>query len=360
MNLKCPGCASDEMRVSFFHGQEVDSCTACGGIWFDSGELNAALSAADNGNDSVGIENSLGCYKGPSQKSCVHCDEVLHHYHLMDDFHVEIDICHSCTGVWIDENEREKVVQSPQIHAALEELNKKVNLKTWLFQFLMQMPMEYNLKPKSTPWVTYTLIAINTFIFIATVLQPNATEWIYDTFALKPVDLVQGQHVTGLVSHMFMHGGWMHLIGNMYFLYVVGDNLEDALGHSRFLTMYLICGFAAAAGHIISDPSSSIYMVGASGAIAGLFGMYLLWFRHASLTFMFIIYQKKLSPMAFFAIWLLMNLAGAYFGGGGVAYWAHIGGFVAGLSIGLVLKKQVMRDNPILSMLNSDELKVAR
>ncbi|MCL1137616.1 rhomboid family intramembrane serine protease [Shewanella pneumatophori] len=360
MSMKCPGCASEEVRVSFFHGEEVDSCTSCGGIWFDSGELNAALSAADNGNDSVVIENSLGAHKGASDKSCSHCDVKLEHYNLMDGFQVEVDVCHSCTGVWIDEHEREKVVQSPQIQAALEHLNQKVNVKTWVFQFLMQMPMEYNLKPKTTPWVTYSLIVINTLIFLATVLQPSATEWIYETFALKPVDLMQGQNITGLVSHMFMHGGWMHLIGNMYFLYVVGDNLEDALGHNRFLALYLICGFAAAAGHIISEPSSSIYMVGASGAIAGLFGMYLLWFRHASLTFMFIVYQKKLSPMAFFAIWLAMNLFGAYVGGDGVAYWAHIAGFVAGLIIGFGLKEKVMQANPILAMLNSQELKVAR
>ncbi|GIU30303.1 rhomboid family intramembrane serine protease [Shewanella sp. MBTL60-007] len=360
MSMKCPGCASDKMRVFYFHGQEVDSCTDCGGIWFDSGELNAALSVADNGNDNVGIESELGAHKGMSQRKCSHCETRLHQYHLMDNFQVEVDFCITCTGVWIDDHEREKVVQSPQIQSALEQLDQKVSVKTWLFQFLMQMPAEYNLKPKTTPWVTYSLIAINTLIFLATVLQPNATEWIYETFALKPVDLMQGQNISGLVSHMFMHGGWMHLIGNMYFLYVVGDNLEDALGHSRFLGLYLICGFAAAAGHIISEPNSSIYMVGASGAIAGLFGMYLLWFRHASLTFMFIVYQKKLSPMAFFAIWLIMNLVGAYIGGGGVAYWAHIAGFVAGLAIGLALKSKVMQANPILAMLNSQELKVAR
>ena len=81
-----------------------------------------------------------------------------------------------------------------------------------------------------------------------------------DAFALKPVDLMHEQHLSGLISHMFMHGGWIHLIGNMYFLYVVGDNLEDVLGHRRFLAAYLQCGFAAA--HIISAPSSSIYMVG--------------------------------------------------------------------------------------------------
>ena len=104
-------------------------------------------------------------------------------------------------------------------------------------------------------------------------------------------------------------------------------------------------------------------MVGASGAIAGLFGMYLLWFRHASLTLMIVIYQKKVSPLVFFAIWLGINVIGLYFAnesGGGVAYWAHIGGFIAGLVIGLLVKKQVFANNPLLAILNSPEVKIKR
>ncbi|PKG76566.1 rhomboid family intramembrane serine protease [Shewanella sp. GutCb] len=360
MTIKCPGCNSQAMRVFEFHGQEVDSCTECGGIWFDSGELNGALSTADNGNDSVGIENSLGEHQGVSLRQCSHCQCSMQHYFLMDDFQVEVEVCHSCTGVWIDEHEREKVLQSPQIRAALERLNQKTNVKTWLFQFLLQMPLEYNLKTKSKPWVTYSLLALNIIIFFAYGYSDPATVWVFDHFAMQASLVMQGQQVLPLLSHMFLHGDIVHLLGNMYFLYVVGDNLEDALGHSRFLAVYLLCGFAAVFAQIASDPTSTVYMVGASGAIAGLFGMYLLWFRHASLTFMFVVFQKKLSPMAFFAIWLLINIVGVWFAEGGVAYWAHIGGFIAGLVIGIALKQRVMLANPMLAMLNSPEVKVSR
>jgi len=162
---------------------------------------------------------------------------------------------------------------------------------------------------------------------------------------------------------MYMHSGVMHLVGNMYFLYIIGDNLEESLGRGKFILYYTLCGFAAAAAQIIADPNSVIPMVGASGAIAGLFGMYLLWFRHASLTLMIVIYQKKVSPLIFFGIWLAINIIGLYAAdehGGGVAYWAHIGGFMAGIVIGLIVKKQVFATNPLLAILNSHEVKIKR
>ncbi|WP_413693511.1 rhomboid family intramembrane serine protease [Psychromonas sp. KJ10-2] len=155
----------------------------------------------------------------------------------------------------------------------------------------------------------------------------------------------------------------MHLVGNMYFLYIIGDNLEDTLGRGKFILYYTLCGLGAAVAQILADPNSMIPMVGASGAIAGLFGMYLLWFRHASLTFMIIVYQKKVSPVIFFGFWILTNILGLYLAnesGGGVAYWAHIGGFIAGIAIGLLVKKKVFAANPLLAILNSHEVKVKR
>ncbi|BAJ00544.1 rhomboid family protein [Shewanella violacea DSS12] len=281
-------------------------------------------------------------------------------YYLMDGYQIEVDVCHSCSGVWIDEAERTKVVQSPRVKALLSELDAKISTKTWLFQFLSQMPVEFNIKPKRRPVITYLLLALNIMIFAAYGFNYEMTDRVFDNFAMRASDIVDGNHVWTLLSHMFLHGDLMHLAGNMYFLYVVGDNLEDSLGRMRFLGLYLLCGFAAAAAQIMADPTSGIYMVGASGAIAGLFGMYLLWFRHASLTFMFVIYQKKLSPMAFFTIWLAFNILGMLMAGEGVAYWAHIGGFAAGLVIGLLMKHKVMETNPILAMLNEPEVKVTR
>jgi hypothetical protein len=137
---------------------------------------------------------------------------------------------------------------------------------------------------------------------------------------------------------MFLHGGWMHLIGNMLFLYIFGDNLEDLLGHLGFLAFYIASGFAAAAGQILADPGSSVPMVGASGAIAGVMGGYLLMFPRARIDVLviivFLIKVFTIPAWLMLGIWFglqLVNGLAMDVAGGGVAYWAHAGGFVAGV-----------------------------
>ncbi|WP_413693512.1 zf-TFIIB domain-containing protein [Psychromonas sp. KJ10-2] len=163
----CPSCNSSKMRKYEFHQQEVDQCQDCHGIWLELGELDGALSIADNNNDQVLLEQNLGEVLGQSDRHCYVCDQRLTRYHLMSGFKVEVDACSGCHGVWLDNDELEKVSQSPAIAEALLELDKPVHKRTWLFQFLSQMPVEYNLKPKRTPWVTYALLVFNVLIFMS-------------------------------------------------------------------------------------------------------------------------------------------------------------------------------------------------
>jgi len=359
----CPSCNSNSILKHEFHRQEVEKCQDCHGIWLELGELDGALSIADNGNSQVHMEETLGECLGKSDRHCHVCDTKLLRYHLMSGFEVEVDTCPSCFGVWLDHDELDKVAQSPAIAKALLELDKPTHKRTWLFQFLSQMPVEYNLKPKRTPWAMYSLLLLNIIFFMSYSVGIVDESFVFNNFALHSDQVSHGQQLWTLLTHMYMHGGLMHLVGNMYFLYIIGDNLEDTLGRRKFLLYYTLCGLGAAAAQIIADPNSYIPMVGASGAIAGLYGMYLLWFRHASLTLMIIVYQKKVSPMIFFGFWIITNIVGLYLAnesGGGVAYWAHIGGFIVGIVIGLLVKKQVFTANPLLAMLNSAEVKVKR
>ena len=141
-----------------------------------------------------------------------------------------------------------------------------------------------------------------------------------------------------VLTAMFMHGGWFHLIGNMLFLWVFGNNIEDAMGHGRFVVFYLFCGVAAAAVQVFMSPTSLIPMVGASGAISGVLGGYLLLYprvRVHTLIFLgFFVTTIALPAYVMLGYWILLQLAGASLSGmetGGVAFWAHIGGFVAGM-----------------------------
>jgi len=147
-----------------------------------------------------------------------------------------------------------------------------------------------------------------------------------------------GRQVSHLFTSMFLHGGWMHLIGNMWFLWIFGNNVEDSMGRLRFIAFYLITGLAAAAGQVITSPDSIIPMVGASGAISGVMGAYLVLYPRVkvyALVPIFIFFTTIALPAwAMLGYWFALQLFSGLFSSGemgGVAFWAHIGGFVAGV-----------------------------
>lgn len=192
-----------------------------------------------------------------------------------------------------------------------------------------------------TPYVTYALLAANILIFISywsLFSQPRLLNQLYFDFALIPARISAGDNVLGLFTSMFLHGGVMHLVGNMLFLYIFGDNLEDEMGHVGFAVFYTLAGLAAGLTHVVAAPYSPVPTIGASGAIAGVMGGYLLLYPKArvDVIFIFIIFFKVIPIPAWIVlvIWFALQLVGGLgstVDGAGVAYWAHAGGFVAGL-----------------------------
>jgi membrane associated rhomboid family serine protease len=148
-----------------------------------------------------------------------------------------------------------------------------------------------------------------------------------------------GRQVSHVLTHMFLHGSWMHLLGNMWFLWLFGNNVEDSMGRLRFLAFYLMCGLAAAAAQIVTNPSSPIPMVGASGAISGVMGAYLVLYPRVRVYTLvplgFFITSMALPAWVMLGYWFLIQMVSGLVSvggeGGGVAFWAHVGGFVAGL-----------------------------
>ena len=192
-----------------------------------------------------------------------------------------------------------------------------------------------------TPYVTTALIAVNILVFLGywlTIQDENTLGQFFMDWGLVPAYFTQGGVYHGIFTSMFLHGGWMHLAGNMLFLWIFGDNLEDIMGHLRFALFYLASGIGAAALQIGADPASMVPMVGASGAIAGVMGGYLLLFPRArvDVLIIFIIFFRvfPVPAWAMLGLWFGIQI----FSGvstpsdmGGVAYWAHAGGFVTGL-----------------------------
>ena len=146
----------------------------------------------------------------------------------------------------------------------------------------------------------------------------------------------------GLLSSMFMHGSWMHIIGNMWFLWVFGDNVEDAMGSTRFLIFYVLAGLCAAAAQIIANPASGLPMVGASGAIGGVMGAYIILYPRVKVHILVFIMTFKVPAYAMLGYWIGVQVMGGISSlsstGGGVAFWAHIGGFVGGAVLVFLFK----------------------
>ncbi|MFC2966661.1 rhomboid family intramembrane serine protease [Acidimangrovimonas pyrenivorans] len=196
-----------------------------------------------------------------------------------------------------------------------------------------------------TPYVTYALIAINVVVFLST--WPFITSQLeayrfFNAWAMIPARVTSGYGWETILTSMFIHGGWMHLLGNMLFLWIFGDNMEDGLGHAGFLGFYLVAGLAAALLQIAGDPGSRIPMVGASGAIAGVMGGYLMLFPRArvDVLLIFIIFFRVVILPAWIVlgVWIGLQVFSSLAvtaDGGGVAYLAHVGGFAAGLAMTL-------------------------
>jgi hypothetical protein len=206
--------------------------------------------------------------------------------------------------------------------------------------------------PSSTvPFVNYVLIVLNAFaFFVELALGSHLDEFIYH-FGVVPVrlttdiEMVQMNMLTilSLFTSMFLHGGWMHLIGNMLFLHIFGDNVEDKFGHFRYFVFYILAGVVAALTQVFISPYSEVPMVGASGAIAGVMGAYVFMFpraKVATLIPLFIFFQIiELPAYIFLGIWFLIQIysgmmeLGIGADAGGVAWWAHIGGFAMGSAL---------------------------
>ncbi|MDZ4798978.1 MAG: rhomboid family intramembrane serine protease [Bryobacteraceae bacterium] len=208
------------------------------------------------------------------------------------------------------------------------------------------IPLRDTQPSNNFPAVTLVIIVINVLVFLFEIsLEPHYRNFFIAQHGIVPDRL----ELQDLVTSMFLHGGWMHLIGNMWFLWIFGDNVEDVLGHSKYLLFYLLCGIAAALVHILLNPFSRIPTVGASGAIAGVMGAYLVRFprsRILTLIPIFIFVTTMEIPAAFMLLyWFglqflqgIGSIAYSSISGGGVAWFAHIGGFLAGIGLVFVLR----------------------
>jgi membrane associated rhomboid family serine protease len=209
------------------------------------------------------------------------------------------------------------------------------------------IPIRDTISTRNYPVVNNTIIGINVVIFLLQRMQGKELERFIYIYGLVPARyfipqissyFTPGQQVFSIVSFMFLHGGFLHLLGNMWTLYIFGDNVEDRLGHFRYIVFYLLCGAASGISHLLLNPNSNIPTIGASGAIAGIMGAYfILHPKSKILTLIPIIFIPlfvEIPAYFFLGLWFVLQFlqaAGSHGNVGGIAWWAHIGGFIFGI-----------------------------
>ena len=223
------------------------------------------------------------------------------------------------------------------------------------------IPLHDDNPTRTFPYLTIAIIALCVLVYLwQATLGPRGGEAVIYSLGVIPAvllhkvqlnpELVVVPASATIFTSMFLHGGFMHLAGNMLYLWIFGNNIEDAMGKIRFILFYFICGTAAVFGQVLQDPSSQIPMVGASGAISGVLGAYLLLYPHARVLVLiplwFYVELIRLPAGWVLGFWFVLQLLSSAFtksGGGGVAFYAHIGGFITGMLLVPVMKRKSVR-----------------
>ena len=330
--LSCP-CCHTGMTNKRFHQQNltIDQCHTCQGIWFDTGELPKTRQFIRDYFDKHGITpdqlspmQAMRAY--PIAKGNAPMPTVLSQLPALKLDHLAI-------ATDTDE-QRDEAKEEQELAAGVADA--EVTLPIWLFTCLTGLPLEvYNPPRRRFPWVVVSLLVINTLIFFVTrQLDEMVT---YQNYGASPARFFEG-HWLVLITYAFLHAGWLHLLGNMYFLWLFGDNVEDRLGHFNFAIFYLIitiCAIACQFVLSIKMGDTTTPIVGASGAVAGVMGAYLYLFPKAALyqRIWVLPYPFKVPVFLYLGFWVALQFVGHLIGETGVAWWAHLGGFFVGLVV---------------------------
>jgi membrane associated rhomboid family serine protease/Zn-finger nucleic acid-binding protein len=352
--MKCPHCPSELQPVILRHVQ-VGSCPSCKGLWFETSEL-----AKFNHFDSDFPLYPDHSFDGTLLKSrCPQCEQLrLSRIPYSPGSKLYVERCSGCKGVWLDAGEIKKVrnilARKVIMHRRLRRLNdvvrreqemwetymervaeeedkRKVSTSEWLFMFLTRLPTEVWNPTRHVPKATITLVVINVFVFALQQFFKGSAA--IHNLAFIPDQFRQGQHFYNVVTAMFLHGSMAHIAANLYFLYTFGDNVEDFLGWLNFTLLYLACGLTAQMSYFFSNMHSTIPALGASGAISGLIAAYMILFSRRKIFVMIVAWPVRIRAVWCGVFWLLLQILGAAEGRTGIAWSAHIGGFIAGAAL---------------------------
>lgn len=363
--MLCPNCQKP-LHYYNYHNIIVDICSSCGGLWFDTQELPAYMETFSKIHEFPPLtltevtQKAQNIYTLAEQnKNCPQCRLPMNKFNYAYNSNIFLDRCLHCQGIWADRNEITKLVRFNQGHPLINKLAKAMageqkdfhqqldtietfaGLSSRVSLFLLFMPKIIlpltDDNPRAVfPWVTITLIGLNLAVFLSQLLFIPLQSWpvFYQEFGLIPARFMAGEANSTLFTAIFLHGGLLHLLGNMLFLWLFGDNVEETFGAIRFLLFYLACGLVADFGHIYFNQTSTVPLIGASGAISGIMGAYLILFPKIKIKTLFFFKMINIPAAVFFIGWLGLQFFNSWLAHltnhASIAWWAHIWGFVCG------------------------------
>ncbi|MEM7129474.1 MAG: rhomboid family intramembrane serine protease [Chloroflexota bacterium] len=356
----CPRCKQTPLEEAHYSGCEIDICPHCGGLWCEPEAWNREQLGAhpDFGTyqNAPSVERAPNIFtQGQSELECPECSRTLTSLMMGTPAICDVEQCDRCGGIWFDHKEWDHLEALEQWREERERIEAIPTWTNWFLQLLLSLPTEFNIRPRRVPYITIGLVLISVVAFL---LQLSSTPEVWLPLGATPFHIERGTQLWTTITSLFLHGGWLHLLFNMYFLYILGDNIEDVLGPWRYLAFYLVCGISAALFYVLLNLGSEIPLIGASGAIAGIMAGYLLLFRQARLTFMFFFRQWKIPVWIWLGIWFAFNVFMTIVALGegdssGIAWSAHVGGFLAGLALIWPFEQRLIRNHSLLYVMRT-------
>jgi membrane associated rhomboid family serine protease len=352
--MHCPRCSYPLTVIRHPHKPvEIDQCKRCGGMFLEPHQAVQRLGPLAD--PSIWKKDPSVTDLGKDELFCPHDKTQMHAYVLASERQgVQLDQCSTCQGVWFDDKEAHRLFEILKENRdkkrreddTQEKEPETPSVWSYLFQIITNLPVEGYHPTKNRPVLLWFLILSVVAVFawemhLILNYPSSGIKAFLAAYACVPAEVTAGRQYIGLFTYMFLHAGYAHLLGNLYFLYVFGDNVEDALGKTRFVLLYVLAGIAGALLHTVFAVKSTTPLVGASGAIAGVLAAYMILFPRVDIWVVLFFYRFRVKAMYYIFFWLGFQFVSLYFvkniGGGGTAWLAHIGGFVAGFLLSYIM-----------------------
>jgi len=374
--MKCPACNAP-LETREYHGLQIDQCASCRGVWFDEHELGNFIRLyleehPETPHSVITLVTNTDAAErvAEQERICPKCDFPLQKINYGYNSGIVLDKCLACEGVWADRARVKQLAIYTKGNPKLDKLAGSVaehvkeneesreNFETAAALTAavplggmipgLNLPLQDDTERQRMPFVTVSLILANGAALAGIYNLGYEFKPVFAAYGFVPARILEGNGLYTFFSSMFLHAGVFHLACNMLFLWIFGDNVEDTLGHIRFLLFYCICGICASLAFLALHADSTVPCVGASGAIAGVLGAYCVFFPKARIkTFM---YGAIVSvpALVYLGLWFLLQamycLVWENYGAGGIAFSAHVAGFLAGVALAVIHQTFVHRE----------------